>query len=66
MEDDASVRSAVTALLTSFGLQVDACDGGTAALECLQETRYDALLSDVSMPGMDGIEVAERATAMLP
>lgn len=66
VEDDASVRSAVTALLTSFGLQVDACDGGTAALECLQETRYDALLSDVSMPGMDGIEVAERATAMFP
>jgi PAS domain S-box-containing protein len=64
VEDDASVRAALVALLHSLGLEVDAYERGELALERLASERYDALLSDVSMPGLDGIAVAERAASL--
>jgi CheY-like chemotaxis protein len=53
--DDASyVLDVVTAILEENGAVVTAVDSADAALEALQRTRPDVLLSDLSMPGKGG------------
>jgi DNA-binding NarL/FixJ family response regulator len=61
-DDQALVRSGLRALLESLpGLQVviEASDG-QALLEALSETAVDVILSDIRMPGMDGLAMLEQ------
>jgi EAL domain-containing protein (putative c-di-GMP-specific phosphodiesterase class I) len=44
-------------LLTEAGYKVTACASGRAALEALQRETYDAVLSDIRMPDMDGLSL---------
>jgi len=41
-------------------------DGGAAALQLLEAVRPDIILTDIRMPGMDGLEMAEQAVRLLP
>ena len=52
--------------LVNAGYAVDAVDRGTEALPLLKETGYDLLLSDIVMPEMDGIELAQRCNEISP
>ena len=52
--------------LVNAGYAVDAVDRGTEALPLLKETGYDLLLSDIVMPEMDGIELAQRCAKVSP
>ncbi|HTJ33251.1 MAG TPA: response regulator transcription factor [Dactylosporangium sp.] len=64
-EDDLAIRDLLTFLLDTSGHHVLACaDGGSALATALRE-HPDLAVLDVSMPGVDGIEVcrALRATA---
>lgn len=61
-EDDDSLRTFLTRALERAGYTVRACPDGDAALEALDDGPYDLLLTDIVMPGVDGIEVA-RVTA---
>ena len=60
-EDDESLRRFLAAALEKAGHQVVDFGDGTQAFECLKRTRFDLLLTDIVMPGMDGIELAKRA-----
>ncbi len=55
----------VEGLLKATGLQIDAVTDGQSALDCLASKRYDAVLLDHRMPGMDGVETL-RAAKTLP
>jgi len=57
-EDDAAVRSFVNRALTHRGHDVSAVDDGVLALEELQASSYDVLLTDIVMPRLDGIALA--------
>lgn len=46
--------------------RVETCDSGEAALERLRETHFDLLISDLRLPGMDGLELLECARRIRP
>jgi two-component system cell cycle response regulator CpdR len=60
-EDDESLRKFLAAALVRAGHQVTDFGDGEEAFECLKGYRFDLLLTDIVMPGMDGIELAKRA-----
>jgi two-component system, cell cycle response regulator CpdR len=65
-EDDAAMRQYLERALEKAGYAVTAVDRGTAALPLLERERFDLLLTDIVMPEMDGIELAQRAGAIAP
>ncbi len=66
-EDDASMRHFLCQALARAGHEVVPCEDGVVALQTLQEvTDFDLLLADIVMPGMDGIELSQKATALFP
>jgi two-component system, cell cycle response regulator CpdR len=65
-EDDTVMREYLTRALERAGYAVSAVDRGTAALPLLEQERFDLLLTDIVMPEMDGIELAQRAADMAP
>jgi DNA-binding response OmpR family regulator len=66
VDDEAHVRSALTRSLTLLGYRADAAASGYQALEMLERAPYDAMVLDIHMPGMDGVEVMERACQACP
>ena len=65
-EDDDSMREYLARALERTGYGVKACESGIAALEMLQHETFDLLLTDIVMPELDGIELAQRASALHP
>ena len=65
-EDDDSMRLYLTRALERVGYDVTAVDRGTAALPLLETERFDLLLTDIVMPELDGIELAQRAATIAP
>src|SRR5689334_22435505 len=65
-EDEASVREFVTRALTHAGHEVVAVVDGLRALETLHGDRFDLLITDIVMPGMDGIALALKVTKDWP
>ena len=55
VDDSAEMRVLVTASLEARGYSVAAVDSGYAALEATRHERFDAVILDVDMPGMDGL-----------
>jgi PAS domain S-box-containing protein len=58
VDDDADVRGVAATLLREEGFLVDEAESGLAALALLAAGPYDAMLADLGMPGMSGIELA--------
>ncbi len=65
-EDDDSMRVYLARALEKAGYDVVAVDRGTAAIPYLESREFDLLLSDIVMPEMDGIELAQRAAEVAP
>lgn len=63
-EDDSSMRDFIALALEKAGHQITACEDGIQALSRLNKQKFDLLLADIVMPGMDGVELATRAKDM--
>jgi two-component system NtrC family response regulator len=63
VDDDAAIREALSEVLTDLGHTPAAMAEGAAALSWLERHRADAVLLDLRMPGMDGMEVLRRIRA---
>lgn len=64
VDDEEMIRTALGKFLRSRGFEVTTCDTGNAALEALRRERYVAMLADVRMPGMTGLELVPAALAI--
>ena len=65
-EDDDSMRVYLARALERTGYHVVAVDNGAAAIPLLQSEPFDLLLTDIVMPEMDGIELAQKAAEIAP
>ena len=65
-EDDDAMRVYLERALVNAGYRVDSVDRGTAAVPLLEGDDYDLLLSDIVMPEMDGIELAQKCNEVSP
>ena len=65
-EDEEAMRTYLARALENAGFEVAAVDRGTAAVPLLETQQYDLLLSDIVMPEMDGIELAQRCNEVSP
>ncbi|MGV3512653.1 MAG: cell cycle two-component system response regulator CpdR [Novosphingobium sp.] len=65
-EDEEAMRTYLTRALENAGYSVVAVDRGTAAIPLLENETFDLLLSDIVMPEMDGIELAQRCSEISP
>jgi two-component system cell cycle response regulator CpdR len=65
-EDDSVMREYLTRALERSGYAVSAVDRGTDALPLIETEHFDLLLTDIVMPEMDGIELAQKASEIAP
>ena len=65
-EDDAAMRTYLERALEKAGYYIESVDRGTAAVPLLESGHFDLLLSDIVMPEMDGIELAQRCNEVSP
>jgi DNA-binding NtrC family response regulator len=66
VEDDDDTRAALCDALTDLGHAIEAHADGVSALQRIGTAEFDAVLTDIRMPGMDGIELCQRLTGDRP
>ena len=66
VDDDAAVRTVLAALLGQAGIATAEAAGAAEALGLLQAGAIDVMVTDVRMPGMDGIALLERSLETWP
>ncbi|MBI5563180.1 MAG: response regulator [Deltaproteobacteria bacterium] len=64
VDDNPFVLDTVTLLLAESGYDTAPCKDAGAALERLKAERFDAVLTDIKMPGLTGIDLLERIRAL--
>jgi two-component system, OmpR family, KDP operon response regulator KdpE len=60
VDDDSSNRKALRTILSSFRFEIVETAHGEEALELLQATQIDAVLLEINLPGLNGIELCRR------
>jgi CheY-like chemotaxis protein len=66
IDDDAVVGRSFDRVLSAKGYEVDTAMSGAEALKDIEAHNYDVVFTDIRMPGMDGLEVAEQIKARCP
>ncbi len=61
VDDDRAVREALRRTLSLAGYDVESAEDGEQALEQMAQSMPDAVVLDVGLPGIDGLQVCERA-----
>ena len=64
VDDDPVTRNLLQKRLVKENYEIELADDGVQAVRLLQKKRYDVVLTDLKMPGMDGMEVAARMRQM--
>jgi two-component system cell cycle response regulator CpdR len=65
-EDDDDMRRFLVRALERAGHQVTSFSEGASAFEEVKQSSFDLLLTDIVMPGLDGIELARRGAELDP
>src|ERR1700687_3805264 len=66
VDDDPAVGKALTELLGQAGLKAQHVGSASQALEALREKPFDAVVTDLKMPGMDGMQLLRQVSAQWP
>ncbi len=65
-DDEESFLRSLNLFMKRRGLNVTALNNGRAALEALEKGPFDVLVTDIKMPGLDGIQLAMKARELHP
>lgn len=60
IDDDAGNREAISLLLTNSGFQVRSAASGEEAMALLQKNRFEVILTDLFLPGINGIDILKQ------
>jgi two-component system response regulator VanR len=60
VEDDPNIRAMLEKFLTREGYNVDTCANGEIALGFMHERRYDLVILDIMLPGLNGQEILKE------
>jgi len=66
IDDDASIRRALHTTLSALGFEIDEASSGEQAVSFVRTERYDAVLLDINMPGVGGIETCRLLRRLAP
>lgn len=66
IDDKENIRRLLSTSLTSDGYEVAEAEDGASGIERFKNTIYDLVITDVKMPGMDGLEVLEAVKETNP
>jgi len=66
VDDDSAVRDTLADILELSRLDIDTAPDGASAMECLRARPYDLLVTDLRMPGIDGLQVVAEAKRLRP
>lgn len=64
MDDERAIRNCLKEVLGDEGYDVDVAEDGQVALAKVEKEKFDIILCDIKMPGMDGTEVLDKLMAM--
>lgn len=59
-DDEPQIRAIFAGILRTAGIQVFEAEGGAAAMALARSTKADFVLTDLQMPGVDGLEVCRQ------
>ncbi|MBN2332588.1 MAG: sigma-54-dependent Fis family transcriptional regulator [Deltaproteobacteria bacterium] len=66
VDDEAVIRRGLCRVMEGRGYQAEASESGFGAIEKLQKTPFNIVITDLKMPGMDGIEVLKAIKILQP
>lgn len=66
IDDETPIRETLKEILEYENYNVTTAEDGSKGLALIQKNDYDAVLCDVKMPGIDGMELLDRALALKP
>lgn len=65
-DDNPAIRTLLTEILENRGHEVETATEGISALKCLQTSAFEVLVTDIFMPGKDGIELIMEVRVLYP
>ena len=66
VDDESAIVDAICEFLDMQNINTDKANDGHEALKLISKHRYDAIISDIRMPGLDGPQLYEKASAIQP
>jgi len=66
IDDEEMILDSLSAILFKDGYQVDCAKSGDEALEILRQKQYDLIITDIRMPGINGLEMVEHLKTFKP
>jgi two-component system, OmpR family, KDP operon response regulator KdpE len=66
VDDETAIRWALRKTLQRMNFEIAEAESGEEAIALVRTVRFDAVLLDIGMPGMDGIEVCRRLRKLMP
>ena len=66
VDDDRAVLSVIERMFSHFKIRVDSAKSATEAFDRLKTKEYRTMITDLNIPGMDGLELARKARELFP
>jgi len=66
VDDDADIRVNITDILNDLGYETAMAGDGEAALQCVRAGRFEVVVLDYKMPGMDGVTLCREIEKLQP